>query len=129
MAKLADKYILELSGVIGKDHTLEHYRTTCGYTMAEMAREMGLCLRHYQLLEYGRLAVRRSHLLAALNIARVQLLIRHKKTAPIVVEHPGYGKPYPARTVLRDLASQEHNDGEPYDTMCLVADELERRGL
>lgn len=36
--------------------------------------------------------------------------------------HPGYGKFYPVQTVLRDLASQENCDGEPYDAMCHAAD-------
>lgn len=35
--------------------------------------------------------------------------------------HPGYGKPYPITTVLRDLASQEGCDGEPYDAMMFAA--------
>lgn len=44
--------------------------------------------------------------------------------------HPGYGKFYPIQTVLRDLASQENCDGEPYDAMIHAADYvdlLERR--
>ena len=36
-------------------------------------------------------------------------------------EHPGYRKPYPIQTVLRDLASQEGCDGEPYDAMVFAA--------
>lgn len=36
--------------------------------------------------------------------------------------HPGYRKPYPIQTVLRDLASQEGCDGEPYDAMVFAAD-------
>ena len=35
--------------------------------------------------------------------------------------HPGYGKLYPIQTVLRDLASQEGCDGEPYDAMMFAA--------
>lgn len=35
--------------------------------------------------------------------------------------HPGYGKPYPVTTVLRDLAAQEGCDGEPYDVMIEAA--------
>ena len=35
--------------------------------------------------------------------------------------HPGYRKPYPIQTVLRDLASQEGCDGEPYDAMVFAA--------
>jgi hypothetical protein len=35
--------------------------------------------------------------------------------------HPGYHKPYPIQTVLRDLASQEGCDGEPYDAMVFAA--------
>ena len=33
---------------------------------------------------------------------------------------------YPTVTVLRDLASQENCDGEPYDQMIEAADEIER---
>ena len=46
--------------------------------------------------------------------------------------HPGYGKPYPIQTVLRDLASQEGCDGEPYDAMMFAAtviDQIERLTL
>ena len=35
--------------------------------------------------------------------------------------HPGYKKPYPIETVLRDLAAQEGCDGEPYDAMVFAA--------
>ena len=41
-------------------------------------------------------------------------------------EHPGYKKPYPIATVLRDLASQEGCDGEPYDVMIAAAGEIAR---
>lgn len=40
--------------------------------------------------------------------------------------HPGYKKPYPIDTVLRDLASQEGCDGEPYDVMIAAAGEIAR---
>ena len=43
----------------------------------------------------------------------------------LTYQHPGYGKPYPMATVLRDLASQEGCDGEPYDAMVAAADMLE----
>lgn len=36
------------------------------------------------------------------------------------------GLPYPITTVLRDLASQENCDGEPYDVMIAAADEIDR---
>lgn len=36
--------------------------------------------------------------------------------------HPFYKKEYPAKTVLRDLASQEACDGVPYDQMIEAAD-------
>ena len=39
--------------------------------------------------------------------------------------HPGYRKPYPIPTVLRDLASQEGCDGEPYDAMVFAAARIE----
>lgn len=39
--------------------------------------------------------------------------------------HPGYKKPYPITTVLRDLASQEGCDGEPYDVMIAAADVID----
>lgn len=38
--------------------------------------------------------------------------------------HPGYKKPYPIETVLRDLAAQEGCDGEPYDAMVFAADAI-----
>lgn len=38
--------------------------------------------------------------------------------------HPGYKKPYPIETVLRDLAAQEGCDGEPYDAMVFAADTI-----
>lgn len=40
--------------------------------------------------------------------------------------HPGYKKLYPIQTVLRDLASQEGCDGEPYDAMIFAAQEIDR---
>jgi hypothetical protein len=39
--------------------------------------------------------------------------------------HPGYGKPYPITTILRDLASQEGCDGEPYDAMMFAAETID----
>ena len=39
--------------------------------------------------------------------------------------HPGYRKPYPIPTVLRDLASQEGCDGEPYDAMVFAVARIE----
>lgn len=40
--------------------------------------------------------------------------------------HPGYKKLYPIQTVLRDLASQEGCDGEPYDAMVTTAALIEQ---
>jgi hypothetical protein len=43
------------------------------------------------------------------------------------IKHPLHqGKLYPITTVLRDLASQENCDGEPYDQMIEAADEIYR---
>jgi hypothetical protein len=43
--------------------------------------------------------------------------------------HPGYRRPYPIQTVLRDLASQEGCDGEPYDAMVFSAAVAETRSM
>ena len=40
--------------------------------------------------------------------------------------HPGYKKPYPITTVLKDLAAQEGCDGEPYDAMIFAANLIEQ---
>jgi len=52
-------------------------------------------------------------------IARIDPLVPH----PLM-----HGRPYPASAVLGDMAGQEGCDGDPYDTMQAVADEL-RKGL
>ena len=42
------------------------------------------------------------------------------------MKHPLHGdKEYPTSTVLRDLASQEGCDGDPYDQMVEAADEID----
>lgn len=49
-----------------------------------------------------------------------------------LIQHPlrqSFNQYYPVQTVLRDLASQENCNGEPYDQMITAAeyiDELER---
>lgn len=41
------------------------------------------------------------------------------------MKHPGYGREgYPTSTVLRDMASHNNNDGEPWDQMIEAADQL-----
>lgn len=41
------------------------------------------------------------------------------------VIHPLHGSMYPIQRVLRDLASQENCDGDPYDQMIQAADYID----
>jgi hypothetical protein len=62
---------------------------------------------------------------------RVTYSVRYGDDAPTSLHymHPGYNKPYPISTVLRDLAAQEGCDGEPYDAMVFAADVIDRLSL